>query len=47
MTDTKENDSIPVEGAQELSDDDLENVIGVVVRGRAFNECCDQHGWTT
>ena len=47
MTDAKENDAIPVEGAQELSDDDLESVVGGVVRGRAFNEYGDQHGWRT
>ena len=34
MTDPKENDSIPEEGRQVLSGNDLENVVGGDVRGR-------------
>ncbi|KGG25091.1 MULTISPECIES: hypothetical protein [unclassified Prochlorococcus] len=45
MTDPKENDSIPEEGRQTLSGNNLENVVVGVVRGRAFNEYGDQHGW--
>ncbi len=41
MTDAKENDAIQVEGRQIFSDNDLENVIGGVMREIVLNEDVD------